>query len=249
MQIPYFLETNDSIAEGLGFSGFGGLHLAWLAVTVLAVFINCLVYRKMSSVCRKRWRIWIAWLLIADELFKMAVLFAGGNYSAGYLPLHLCSINIFMVTLHAYRPSKVIGNFLYTVCIPGAFAALLFPTWTNLPITSGMHLHSFTVHILLAMYPIVLAVNGDIKPDMRQLVKSMGLLVIMAIPIYGINLLLDTNFMFLMSADPGNPLYLFEQMWGSHLLGFPVIIAGVLLVMYGPLVLIQKFKKEKSALS
>jgi len=48
----------------------------------------------------------------------------------------------------------------------------------------------------------------------------------------------------LMSADPGNPLYLFEQMWGNHLLGFPVIIAGVLLVMYGPLELIRKIKKK-----
>jgi len=249
MNIPYFFETNDSIAEGHGFSSFGGLHLMWLAVMVVSVVVNCLVYRKMGAVGRDRWRKTIAWLLIADELFKMAVLFAGGNYSVGYLPLHLCSINIFMITLHAYKPTQVIGNFLYTVCIPGALAALLFPTWGNLPITSGMHLHSFTVHILLAMYPVVLAVNGDIKPDIKKMPKSLGLLLIMAIPIYGINLLLDTNFMFLISADPGNPLYLFEQMWGNHLLGFPVIIAGVLLVMYGPLVLVRKLKKEKSALS
>ena len=241
MKIPYFLETNDSIAEGLGFSYFGGLHLTWLAFAVLVVLVNSLAYRKLCSVGRNRWRKTVAWLLIADELFKMAVLIAGGNYGVDYLPLHLCSINIFMIAVHAYKPSSAIGNFLYTVCIPGALAALLFPTWTNLPITSGMHLHSFTVHILLFMYPIVLAVNGDIKPELKQLAKSLCLLVLMAIPIYGINLLLDTNFMFLMSADPGNPLYLFEQMWGSHLLGFPVIIAGVLLVMYGPLVLIKKF--------
>lgn len=249
MKIPYFWETTDSIAEGLGFSSFGGLHLTWLAVAVLAVLSNWLVYHKMSDGGRKRWRKTVALLLIGDELFKMAVLLIGGHYSVGYLPFHLCSINIFMIAVHAYKPNPVIGNFLYTVCIPGALAALLFPTWTSLPVTSGMHLHSFTVHILLFMYPVVLAVNGDIKPDLKQLPKSLGLLVLMAIPIYGINLMLDTNFMFLMSADPGNPLYLFEQMWGSHLLGFPVIIAGVLLVMYGPLVLIKKYKKEKSALS
>ena len=79
--------------------------------------------------------------------------------------------------------------------------------------------------------------------ELKQLPKSLGLLVLMAIPIYIINRLLNTNFMFLMSADPGNPLYLFEQMWGNHLLGFPVIIVGVLLVMYGPLELIRKLKK------
>ena len=125
---------------------------------------------------------------------------------------------------------------------------MLFPTWTELPFGNGMHMHSFTVHTLLAMYPFVLSVTGDIKPDIKALPKSLGLLLLMAIPIYGINLLLDTNFMFLMSADPGNPLYIFEQLWGNHLLGFPVIIAGVLLVMYGPLELVRKLKKVKSAL-
>ena len=45
-----------------------------------------------------------------------------------------------------------------------------------------------------------------------------------------VNLLLDTNYMFLMYADPGNPLYLFEQMWGNHLYGFPILITAVLIV-------------------
>lgn len=245
--MKYFFETTDSIAEGLGFTVFDGTHLAWLGAFLALTILWCVLYGRLKD--RKRWQKVIAWLLVADELFKIAILTYSGQYTAGYLPLHLCSINIFMILLHSYKPMPIVDNFLYTVCIPGAIAALLFPTWTSLPVTSGMHLHSFTVHILLAMYPIVLTVNGDIKPDLRKLPRSLGLLALMAVPIYGVNLLLDTNFMFLMSADPGNPLYLFEQMWGSHLLGFPVIIAGVLLVMYGPLVLIKKFMKEKSALS
>ena len=43
----------------------------------------------------------------------------------------------------------------------------------------------------------------------------------MAVPVYLINLLLDTNFMFLMYAEPGNPLLLFEQYLGHHLWGLP----------------------------
>jgi len=66
----------------------------------------------------------------------------------------------------------------------------------------------------------------------------------MAVPIYGINLLLNTNFMFLMSADEGNPLYIFQQLWGNHLYGFPVLIAAVLIVMYVPLVIFRKIKSK-----
>ncbi len=242
--MTHFLDTTETIDEGLGFSLYDPLHLTWLAVFVLTVLTNCIVYRKLGQIGRSRWRKTVAWLLVANELFKTVILLYGGNHTVNYLPLHLCSINILVIAVHAYRPSKVLDNFLYTVCIPGALAALLFPTWTSLPATSGMHWHSFTVHIQLALYPVVLAVNGDIEPEIKNLPKSLGLLLLMAVPIYGINLLLDTNFMFLMSADPGNPLYLFEQMWGSHLWGFPVIIVGVLLVMYGPLELIRKLRKK-----
>lgn len=242
--MKYFLATTETIESGVGFSLFDPLHLSWLVVCLLSVLVNCVLYNKIGQQGRCRWRKTIAWLLLTDELFKMAILIFGGNYTLDYLPLHLCSINIFVILIHAYRPSAMLDNFLYTVCIPGAFAALLFPTWTSLPITSGMHCHSFTVHILLAMYPVVLAVNRDINPSLKKLPRSLGLLVLMAIPIYGINILLNTNFMFLMSADSGNPLYLFEQLWGSHLLGFPVIIAGVLLVMYGPLEMIRKLRKK-----
>ena len=243
--MKYFFETTDTIAEGVGFAYFDAVHLLWLGIAIVLLVASCIGYRRLKDSGRILWRKAIAWLLIADELFKMAILIYPGHYSVDYLPFHLCSINIFLIAIHAYKPSRVLSNFLYTVCIPGALAALLFPTWTNLPVTNGMHLHSFTVHILLMLYPAVLTLSGDIKPDMKQLPKSLGLLVLMAIPIYGLNLWLGTNFMFLMSADPGNPLYIFETLWGNHLLGFPVIIAGVLLVMYGPLFLIQKLRKKE----
>lgn len=56
-------------------------------------------------------------------------------------------------------------------------------------------------------------------------------------------MLLDTNFMFLAEAEQGNPLYWFRQNWGSHLLGYPVLIAAVLIAMYLPLELYRKLKK------
>lgn len=243
--MQYFIDTTETIPDGLGFTHWGGLHLVWLLVFVGITVCSCLQYRKLTSHGRSIWKKTVAVLLLLDELFKTVMLIIGGRYLPSYLPLHLCSINIFLITVHAWKPSKILGGYLYTVAIPGALAALLFPTWTSLPITNFMHLHSFTVHILLALYPIVLAVTGELNPQLKDLPKYLMLLVLMAIPILGINLLLDTNFMFLMSADPGNPLYLFEQMWGNHLYGFPVLIAAVLLVMYVPLYIIRSIKKHQ----
>lgn len=238
------MHTTETIPDGVGFSHYGLLHFVWLFLFVVLVVGNCLWYRKMNQMRRSRWKKVIAVLLLLDELYKVIFLIAGGRYTPDYLPLHLCSINIFIIAIHAWKPSKMLSGFLYTVCIPGALAALLFPTWTSLPLANFMHIHSFTVHILLAMYPLVLGIAGELKPEVRKIPQYLLLLLLMAIPIYGINLLLDTNFMFLMSADPGNPLYLFEQMWGNHLLGFPVLIVAILLVMFVPMVIFRKLRSR-----
>lgn len=242
--MEYFFDTAGTIPDGLGWEHFDSLHLTWLLVFVVSAVVCSILYKRNSAEKRKIWRWVLAILIVSNELFKMACLMIGGRYTVNYLPLHLCSINIFIVAIHAIKPSKLLGNLLYTACIPGALAALLFPSWTELPVMNFSHLHSFTIHILLALYPIVLTVGGDIKPSAKELPKSLLLLVAMAGGVYCVNLLLDTNYFFLMEAEKGNPLYFFEQAWGSHLLGFPVIIAGVLLVMYTLPWLVKKMFKK-----
>ena len=243
--MTYFLDTTETVVEGVGFSAFGATHLIWLGVLILVVAVNCILYRKLTEKGKRCWRKTVALLIAADELFKMVMLTVGGRYTPSYLPFHLCSINIFIILIHAWKPTKLLSGFLYTVCIPGAIAALLFPSWTALPFGNFMHLHSFTIHILLAMYPIVLGVAGDLNPSIRQLYKYLLMLIVMAIPVYIINVLLDTNFMFLMHADEGNPLYLFEQSMGSHLYGFPILITAVLIVMYVPLIIFRKIRGKQ----
>lgn len=244
--MEHFLDTVDTIGEGYGFPLFGARHLLSLGVFAAFTEVCCCFYTRADEAQRGRIRKVFAVLLLADELFKHAGLLAGGNFEWTYLPLHLCSINIFLITLHAWRPRKVLGDFLYFVCIPAAIAALLFPTWTELPVMNFMYLHSTSVHILLACYPIMLFYAGDIRPELRELWRCIALLLGMAVPIVGVNLLLDTNFMFLMFAPEGNPLYWFAQHCGSHLIGFPVLIAAVCGVMSLP-VLYRRRRETRCA--
>ena len=244
--MKYFLDTSDTIVEGVGFSLFSAIHLTWLVIAAAVITVHCLWYRKMDEAGRSRWQKAMAVLLISNELFKDCMLMIGQRFEASYLPLHLCSINIFLIALHAWKPSEMLSNFLYTVCIPGAMAALLFPSWTKLPVLNFMHLHSSTIHIQLVMYPMVLAVNGVLKPSAKGIPKCLGLLVILAGVALVANLLLGTNFMFLMEAEQGNPLYFFGQIFGSHLVGFPILITAVLLVMYVPMELYRKHKAKRS---
>ena len=242
--MKYFLETTDTMVEGFGFSYFGPLHLCWIVIFVAFTAYLCIIYRKADEAKRNKIRKILAAAIVANELWKMFWLMVGGNYTWNYLPLHLCSINIFIIAYHAFvKPNKTLDNFLFGVCIPGAIAALLAPTWVKLPLLNFMHLHSFTVHICLAAYPIMLVAGGDIQPDIKQVPMCILFTACMAIPIYFVNVLLDTNFMFLMHADAGNPLKLFEPL-GHHLIGVPIIYAGVVVVLYGPIYLLKILKKS-----
>ena len=238
--MKYFLETTDTIEAGVGFSQYGAVHIAWLAIALGTFVLVTRAYAKKDEAAKAKWRKVIALLIVADELWKMVWLTVGGNYTFDYLPLHLCSINIILIAIHAWKPSKLLDNFLYLVCIPGALAALLFPSWTSLPLGNFMHLHSFTVHTLLALYPIMLTAAGDIKPEIRMFPKCLAFLFAMAIPIYVFNRIFDTNFMFLMYVEEGNPLLPFEQMWGNHLFGYPVLLAAVIAVMCVPVLILKK---------
>lgn len=176
-------------------------------------------------------------------MFKLTPMLVLDRFRLEYLPFELCSINLFIIGWHAWKPNRLTDNFLYTVCISGAAAALLFPSWTKLPGLNFMCIHSFTVHILLILYPIVLTAAGEIKPALKEVPKCLALLAGLAALALVLNLLWDTNFMFLMSVGKNNPLFWFKKNWGNHLLGFPVLIAAVIVVMHGPWVQYRKLKK------
>jgi uncharacterized membrane protein YwaF len=241
----YFWYTEETIPEGVGFSHFGPLHLFTLSLTVLCAIAGALYYRSLGQTGRRRFRYTIGALMMVDEFFKDISLVVLGLWTPEYLPLHLCNINLFVCAFYALRPSKALGNYLYTVCVPGALAACLFPSWTVLPAWNFMFLHSTTCHIMLVMFPIALTAGGDIKPSVKDLPRCLLILCGLASVAAIANLIIggDSNFFFLCYADPGNPLYVFEQAFGCHLIGFPVIISAVLLVMQTPWFLAERKRK------
>ncbi|MBQ6884658.1 MAG: YwaF family protein [Clostridia bacterium] len=241
-----FLDTVETIQEGAGFNLFGKTHLIWLCSFVIAVILLSFVYKRLSPKARNIMRITVACLIILDEIWKWVFLIIGNRYEHSYLPLHLCSINVFLVAFHIFKQPKVINNFLYAICIPAGIIALLTPSWTALPPGNFMHIHSFSIHMLLALYPLMLTVGGDIKPDVKMAPKCLLLLLGLAVIVLGVNLLTGTtNFMFLMRTDDISFLVLFENIFGAHQWAFPILLPIIMLVMYLPIIIINKIKQSE----
>jgi len=240
-----FFATKETVPEGLGFSTFDITHLLWLGAIFLFWVTSIIIYRKLTPKKRNIMRIFLGSSIIFLEIFKDIVAVINGTINFGHLPLHLCGINILLIAFDIFKSTKAVRSFLYYFCIPGALLAILFPNWTTMPCLNFSHIHSFVIHALLVLYPLLLVADGAVKANLKEIGKSVILLVLMAVPIYFVNMALDTNFMFLMDPEKGNPLGLFEQYLGNHLWGFPVLLPIVMFVMYIPLLVISKHKAKK----
>ena len=238
-----FFVTNEKIPVGVGFSAYGLTHILWLLAGLVLWIGGCLFYRRLNTDRRKSLLRGLAVYIFLQEMVKDLVLIVLGEFNWGHLPFHLCGINILLIAFDAAKQTKVVRSFLYYFAIPGALLALLFPNWTEMPVWNFFHIHSFTIHILLVLYPLLLETTGQVSTEFKAALQGVLLLVAMAIPVYGLNLIWDTNFMFLMRPDSGNPLELFEKLLGSHLWGFPILLPVVVSVMYIPMLLLKKSAK------
>lgn len=228
------------------FHHFDGTHIALLALAAVIIFCAVLIFKRLSTAGRNRFFAVLTVLLLLDEIAKYAIAIGTDDWYWGYLPLHLCSINIFVCLAYTLTKKDIFAEILYCLGLPGAGIALLVPTWNDLPILNGMHLHSASVHIMLVMYPVLILANG-FRPSYRRLPKILCMLAAVAVPIYFVNKWLGTNFFFLARTD-GNPvLEMLAAVLGEKyfFLGLPVLLIIAWILMYLPWVIAER-KKAKA---
>ena len=159
-----------------------------------------------------------------------------GQWNWSYLPLHLCSINVFVCLYNTLTDRSWCKEELYALCIPGAALALLCPSWRDVPgWFTLINLHSVSIHALLVLYPVLL-VEGGYRPSVRRVPQVLAFLFGSALPIYFLNKPLHTNFYFLNNPYGNVITSTFTAWFGEkfYILGFLPAIALALVLMYAP---------------
>lgn len=160
-----------------------------------------------------------------------------GEYGVGRLPLHLCTMSVYLAAYHALFGGELAGQLLYAFAMPGAVCALVFPDWCGYPAFSFLSASSFLLHILLAVYPIMLTVGGDIAPDIRRAPRLLGILLTVALPVFIFDRATGTNYMFLNRPAPASPLEWFAALGRpGYLIGYIPLLAIVWGIIYAPFI-------------
>ena len=228
------------------FALWGREHLIWLGLFCVSAAVLLPLYRRMGKIGRRRALLVLTGLLLADEAFKHLLLLALGEEDVDYLPLHLCSIGLFVCLWYAVHPNRYAGELLFAVSLPGAAVALLFPGWSVLPPWSLLSVHSFTFHMFLCLIPLALLASSELKPDPKRLWFCMLFLIVTAVPVWFVDRRFGTNFYFLTYPGVGNPLVWFEERFGNpgYQIGLPVCAAILWAVQYGIALSVRRIREN-----
>jgi hypothetical integral membrane protein (TIGR02206 family) len=231
--MDFFLTYRTELPDGLGWSHFGTVHLVALALLLVTTLILVRVYRRLDASGRRHFRVVFACLVLGLEALKqIACLVSLGPsaYPWEELPLHLCGLSVFIIAVHAFWPNRTTATLLYSLTLLGAVMALAFADWNVYPVYSFFNLQPFLSHGAELIFPILLLSTGEIRPRLRDLWRSVVFLVVVVVPVYFLNLALDTNFFFVNAAAPDSPLSFLMALFGNP--GYLVGYAGMLLIIW-----------------
>ena len=244
----HLLTPEASLPSGVGFSLFGPGHLSALTGSLGLILLLLLVFRRQPAPLQNRLMKVLSVSMVFLELVKDLILAVLGAFSVGYLPLHLCSLSMFVCLYYAWHPdSSAAGHILYSVVLPGALCALLFPNWTKFPLLHFQSLHSFLYHTLLVLFSLMPVVFGRCRPGLRGIGPSLLFLLGVSIPVGLLNLLLGTNYMFLRGPSNGSPLEALAVLPGrfGYLLGYFLLVLAVLILLNLPFTLLRFLRRRK----
>ncbi len=245
-----FWTHQSDFPEGvIGTPNFSPTHLTWLAISITIIIITAILLKKAREPMRKnvqRVLIIIAATLEVSRWIWAAII---GHYTiVEMLPLHLCSLSIWMEIAAVFSGKQLLKDFGYALCMPGALAALLTPDWYAYPFISFQYLHSVTVHSLLFLIPLIWVISDGFRPNFKNLPKCFGILMLFAVPVFGLNLLLGSNYLFLREAPKDTPLEIFENLCGNpgYIAPLFLLIIVVWILLYFPWAIADLLRSRKA---
>ncbi|MDE6586560.1 MAG: YwaF family protein [Clostridia bacterium] len=251
---------------------FTGLHFAWLAICI--VIIGGLLLWSLLQKWKYKTALYVAAGYSAvSELVKVFSRIktyddlawkggSGGFIDPSALPLHLCSILIFVVFILIFTKNEKLKSALLSFYVPvglvGGLCALLIPndgvSFASVKVWQGFIYHSCTIWFSLYLI-ITKQVDLKLRAYIRNVIILLALVVVMiwvngALQIYSMEGYNDINYFFLVHPPiDGLPILNLNHGYAAYLatiiaIGFIAVSA----VHIGPVIrqLKERYKKKEN---
>ena len=213
------------------FQFLGVPHVVALALTiVLPIALSVLVRKADSSVLTNAVRYLLAATLIINEIggwiYRAATVQSFSVFVQSYLPLHICGVALFVVVLALLRRNQILYEIGYFWGIVGTLNAVLTPQ-LGVGFPHYRFFQYFIVHGGIVVSVLFATWGLRMRPTLKGLLRSFLLANFYMVFIAGVNLLLNSNYMFI--CDPPltkSPFFFAPWPW------YIPILDGVALVLF-----------------
>ena len=189
------------------FETFNQVHDGFLFVAIFLAAITVVSTKFLGSDCNWFYGKAIGILLISHQIyFHCMHIWILHTYTVQKcLPLHLCSLSVFVVAIALITDSQRMINAALVWSPAAAMLGLLFPALENAPWNSFSVLEFFWSHILVLVGVLYLALQENFNLSLKKIPVYCSSLIILSLAfVYPLNRLLDANYMYLQKlAEPG----------------------------------------------
>ena len=200
--MKFFAGRGEYPAAGV----FSTEHIIWMiACFIIFLVAVCLTKNKRPKNPYRFIQI-VSIVIFVLEILKMVWGMSIGRYANiyNYLPLWFCSLFIPFSLLVGFAKGKLQQaalSFLYYGGLVGGIAYLIFPTTSigRYPAIHFITFHSMFYHTLMVYVAIYVIHNKMIQPRLKDATGYLLLTTAFCVISYGVNNVLNTNYMFLSS--------------------------------------------------
>ncbi|HCM96130.1 MAG TPA: TIGR02206 family membrane protein [Anaerolineae bacterium] len=224
---------------------FGIWHLVALALIVIINFAM-LGFRKSSEKTREIIRWTMAMILWIDEItWHLWNLYWGHWTIQTMLPLHICSVLVWLAGFMLVFKNFRIYEFAYFIGIGGAMQALLTPDAGIYGFPHYRVFQTFLSHGLLITSTIYMTTVEGFRPNWKSFWRVLMGVNIYAAIIFPVNRLLGTNYLFINGKPATASILDALPAWPYYIIYMELIGLIVFLLLYLPFI-IKDFKKKRT---
>lgn len=227
-----------SVTEMRTFEIFSIQHIAAFLFFVLVSF--SLIYFRRELKPHQSFMKWTLFsILVLSEISAQIWVLATDQWELDSLPLHLCSISTFICIYLFLKPSKKAFYLLYfTGMIPAILSMVTPELFYQFP--HYRFIKYFLHHSAIPWSVLFFIVYGGYRVPRKAIWTGFLLLNIIALPIFIINLLLDTNFFYLANPTESKTILSFFGSGIMYYINLEIAAILVFIITYIPMGLLTK---------
>jgi hypothetical integral membrane protein (TIGR02206 family) len=230
---------------GSPFVMFDRVHLITLGIILLFNLSFIFLRNSLSARHRHIFRIGVAVILLINEgAWHLWNLLAGSWSVQTMLPLHLCSVFVFLTSYMLLTRSSAIYEYAYFLSIVGAMQALLTPDVGRYGFPHFRYFQTFISHGLLFSMPIYFTIVEGFRPTWRSVVRVLVGMNLYMLFVGLVNWAIGSNYLFIAHKPETASLLDLLPAWPWYILTIEAIGILLILLLYLPFFIKDRLQRR-----